>query len=62
MENLKNKLNEGFESLIELVDDTKKFIPDATVKDCFPMIAYRNFSKDGKEYRITIECTLKEIK
>lgn len=61
MGNLENKLNDGVQSIIELANDTFKFIPNATIKDCFPADIYRIVTLDGKDYQLHMNVTIQEI-
>lgn len=61
MSNLKEKMVDGIDAVYEMTLDTFKFIPNATIKDCFPADCYRMVTIDGKDYRLHINLELQEI-
>ena len=61
MGDLEEKLNDGVQSIMELTHDTFNFIPNATLKDCFPTDVYRIITLDGKDYQLHMNVTIRDI-
>ena len=61
MGNLKEKMVEGIEAAYETVLDTFKYVPNATIKNCFPIDCYKIVTIDGKDYRLHINVELQKI-
>jgi len=61
MDNLEEKLNDGVQSIMELTHDTLNFIPNSTIKDCFPADVYRVVTIGNKDYQLHMNVTIREI-
>ena len=61
MGNLEEKLNDGISSVMELAHDTLNFIPNSTIKDCFPTEVYRVVTIGNKDYQLHMTVTLREV-
>lgn len=60
MENLKNKLQDGMDAVLEMVNDTHEMFPNLKTIDCFPISVYRTVEIDGKQYQLKMNFEVKE--
>ena len=57
---IETAINEAVKSIMELMEDTVNF--GFTIQESFPAESFRPVEINGKDYRLKLEISLKEIK